>query len=415
MITETRETSFPETYERLVHLLPAKPWLSRTQKLQYQIKDNPLTRESIERTYRIAYGLSSFDRAGMDLVEGPEWQNVKYAMTFAAQALYLIDAAQDEKGRSAYVGRIGGAFKDPDTMRALISEHLTALHLHMRGLQIEWPPEHKGEGKSFDILAAGEGMPAFEVECKSFSSDKGKQITQDKAMEFFKQLTAKLGELRQPDTLRMIRITVPKKLPPAVKDQERLALQVVEAVRAGQTEVADGVQVSAIAAPISELRGLRADEALLAQRILANKGWGAPMGIRHFSTEVIDNYLLCVEVCSTRKNDRMSAWWEDATYGVREQMTGTRPGCLVIRMENMPSELLKAAAGNDQSLFRDLANRMFDDERHKHLACIVYVGDGDRIVHSTPRSEAVASTSFVLVNEKGLYAESGIDRLFVDA
>lgn len=415
MITETRETSFPETYERLVQLLPAKPWLSMTQKLRYQIKDNPLTRESIERTYRIAYGLTSFDRAGMELVEGPEWHDVKYAMTFAAQALHLIDSAQDEKGKSAYVGRIGGAFTDPRTMRALISEHLTALHLHMRGLQIEWPPEYKSRGKSFDILAAGEGMPAFEIECKSFSAGKGMQITEEEAHAFFKPLLARLTVLGKPDMLLVLRITVPNKLPTARKELDLLAQQVVDALLAGEVEAANGVQLSALTHPIPELRGLSDEKAAFAQQVLARSRLGAARGRRCFAPQIIDNFMYGIEVCSAIPDDRETPWLNDAKKAILKQMTRTRPGCLVIRLENMPSQMLKVAANNEENKLKKFADRVFKSERHKHLACIVFVSDGDQTVHLTPLSEAVASTSYVHVNEKGLYGESGIDRLFLTA
>ncbi|HGO9799653.1 TPA: hypothetical protein ACLEB8_004841 [Pseudomonas aeruginosa] len=415
MISETRETLFPETYVRLVTMFPDKPWLKATRSLQYQIKDNPHTREAIERTYRIAYGLTSFDRAGMALVEGAEWQNVKYAMTFAAQALYLIDAAQDEKGKAAYVGRIRGAFKKPGDMRALIFEHLTALHLQMRGLQIEWSPEHKSKQRIFDILAVRDGVPVFEVECKSFSPGKGLQIPEGNAHAFFKPLIARLAELRQPDLFVLLRITVPRKLPTAPKELDLLAQQVVDALLAGQAESAGSVQLSSLTAPIPELRGLSEEKAALAQQILARSLLGGPRGRRYFAPKIVDNFMCCVEVCSASEDDREGAWWDDATKAIQEQMTGSLPGCLVIRLEEMPSDLLKITAGDEQNMLKRFADRVFDNERHKHLACIVFVSDGDRTMHSTPMSEAVASTTYVHVNEKGLYAESGIDRLFLDA
>lgn len=415
MITETRETLFPETYQRLVTLFPDKPWLKASRSLQYQIADNPLTRVSIERTFRITYGLCSFDRDGMKLVEGPEWQNVKYAMTFAAQALHLIDAAQDEKGKTAYVGRIRGSFKDSKIMRALVTEHLTALNLHNRGLQIEWPPEYKSQGRTFDILAAMEGMPAFEVECKSFSSSKGLQITEEQAIAFFKPLTARLEALRQPDLFLLLRITVSRKLPTTPKDLDCLALQVVDALLEGNVEVAEGVQLSSLTTPIPEFRDLSEVDAALVQQILARDCFGAPRGRRYFAPQIIDNFMCSVEVCSEREDDRESAWWKDVTKAIREQMTGTRPGCLVIRLEEMSSDQLMRAASNEQSKLKRFADRVLSHECHKHLACLVFVSDGDRTVQSTPMSEAIASTAYVRVNEKGLYADIGIDRLFVDA
>ncbi|RNF58639.1 hypothetical protein EFK68_04595, partial [Pseudomonas aeruginosa] len=143
MITDIRETHFPETYARFADLLQSKPWLKATEKHKLQIKANPFSRSQIYRENRVAYGLSLFEQKGMALAGSEAWPTVQHALSFAAQVCELVDQAQNDAGRQAYLGRIRGAFTNPNEMRAIRFEHLTAMNLFRQGAHIEWPETKK--------------------------------------------------------------------------------------------------------------------------------------------------------------------------------------------------------------------------------------------------------------------------------
>jgi len=239
MLAEVHEVNFPDIYARFVELIPDKPWLKATSQLQMQLRANPLSAERIGSAFMIAYGLSHFEYGGMSILGSEVWPSVQLAMGFAAQVCGLVSKAQNERGRKAYLGRVSGAFANPIDMRALRFEHLTAMTLHKRGAQIEWPDESFGD-ETFDILASAEGFLSFEVECKSCSADKGRPITESEASEFLYRMMRKLTSVLGPKELMALKVRVPKRLPTSHKAIDTLVAEVMAAIRDGQGSTKSG-------------------------------------------------------------------------------------------------------------------------------------------------------------------------------
>jgi hypothetical protein len=228
MITEIHADDFPMIYARLVKRFPKKPWLKRTQNLDHERTANPISIPGLEIENRIAYGLTWYD-SGVHPEDSKRWGAVKVAMGFAIQVNALCEA-EALTGSNSLAGRVAGAFNNPADLRAMVLELHAAIGLHRKGLTVEWPETTGSSSDTFDILAKGGPNDSFEVECKSFSPDKGLKITQKEAEGFFGVLLPKLSSTLACGEIVGVSITVPKKLPTSKPALEDLCNQVCAAI-----------------------------------------------------------------------------------------------------------------------------------------------------------------------------------------
>lgn len=408
MITDLEETAFPALYARFVELFQGnKPWTKVVAKLQLQIKANPYSQPQILRENRAAYGLAIFDDGGIDIAGCEDWPNVQHAMAFAAQVCEIVDQTTDETGKQAYISRIRGAFSNPAEMRAIRFEHLTALALFRQGARIEWPETQRG-AERFDILATDSNGTMVEVECKSCSPDKGRAITEMEATQFFPHLFERLEGIPQPHEVLMVKVRVPKRLPTSPKDLALLADEIVQAVMAGRSITEQGALIASrrysapmifLGHPPEVVQG-----EVNAKAMLEFNGLEGHRAIKYTPGKPA---AYCVEVCSGRSAKFFEATWETTKHAIQKQMTRSRPGCLVLRLEGMGKAELEQFAQEVPNTLVGFAKKVFLDERHQHLACLAYVSD-ETVTETSPGAKTPQSSSYVFDRPDGPYADLGI-------
>lgn len=404
MVTDLETWTYPSLYARFADLFDGKkPWIKVVADLQLQIRANPFSQPQIERENRISYGLMAFDRFGLDGAGSAEWPDVHVAMGFAAQVLAIIDQAADEKGRKAYVGRIRGAFANPSELRAIRFEHLTAVALFRQGARIEWP-ELKGGPDRFDILATDRYGTAVEVECKSCSPDKGRAITESEANQFFPHLIERLTPLAKPGDAIMVKVRVPKRLPRSPESLGALADEIVQAIKTGTSTTASGVQLESRQTSSPEIFLMKEPDRIKGLiNSQASHDFGHPEGHRALAYNPAKSTAVCVEVCSERTASFFSATWETAKHAIRNQMTKTRPGCLVLRVEGLGKEELEDFLQEGPNTLALFAEKVFSDPQHQHLACLAYVSD-ETLNETSPGSKTPQSCTYVLDRKEGPYS-----------
>ncbi len=413
MITDIEETAFPALYARFVGLfLGNKPWLNAVQKLQLQIKANPYSQPKIERDNRVAYGLAAFDGGGLDDAGFADWGDVQHAMSFAAQICEIVDRAP-EAGKQGYIGRVRGAFANAAEMRAIRFEHLTALALYRQGCQIEWPETRNGPER-FDILVTDSEGDTFEVECKSCSPDKGRAITEHQATQFFRHLLESLEVIVKPDEVLMLKVRVPKRLPTSEKELATLAGEIVQVLNAGASSTAHGVllAVHRYDAPLATISEMSPKAVMDEVNSLASRAFGSVEGHRALKYLPSTSAVLCVEVCSGRSPEFFDAAWNTAKHAIQAQMTGTRPGCLVLRLEGMDKQALEQFAQERPNALAWFATKVLRDDRHQHLTCLAFVSDETLVVTSAV-SKTPQSCSYVFDRKEGQYANTTISQKFL--
>jgi hypothetical protein len=411
MITEMHADDFPSIYARLVTRFPKKPWLKRTQSLNHEIKAKPISIQILVAENRIAYGLTWFE-AGVGAKEIESWEAVKAAMAFAIQVNSLCDA-EAQSGSSSLAGRVAGAFNNPADLRAMVLELHAAIGLHRRGLTVQWPEATLKSVDTFDILASGGGHDAFEVECKSFSSDKGLRIPQKEAMGFLAELLTSLSPTLSRGAMVGVSITVPKRLPTATTELKDLRNKVCAAIHNNASGV-DGLfsleKLSIEPFAPGEIK----DQARLAE-LFSNhvqNHAGVMDSMRLIATTP---KLACVllTVASEEGHRTLKAWDDSAKHAIRKQMSGKRPGCLVIRLEGMASNMMKAICKVQPNLLSVFSEELMTNDRHKHLACIAFISDSDW-VETDEAPQVGQSCTYVFNNPGGSYPNLGLGSYFME-
>ncbi|MGI0646772.1 hypothetical protein ACRCPS_17305 [Pseudomonas aeruginosa] len=410
MITDLLDTVYPAVYDSFIALFDGqKPWLKTVEKLHLQITANPYSQFQIKRENRIAYGLAIFEDGGMARIHDEGWPDVQHAMMFAAQVCEIVAQATDAKGRSAYIKRIRGAFANPDELRAIRFEHLNALSFYRQGATIQWP-EIAGGTDRFDILATDVDGNVVEVECKSCSPDKGRAITEQAAAQFFPHMIERLQAISKPGELIMVKVRVPKRLPTATADLADLATEVTKAILAGEALAQDDVSIECHWYDMS-LQGASNDPALVSQAIYER----ATLDFNGFEGHRLVSYChedlagYCVEVCSERSHSFFEAAWKTAKHAIQNQMTGTRPGMLVLRLEGLGIEALARLAEEGPNNLAKFATMVLLDERHQHLAGVAFVSD-ETVNETSYASLTPQSTTYVFDRPSGPYSGLNLGR-----
>jgi len=411
MITEMHADDFSLIYARLVTRFPKKPWLKRTQSLKYEIKAKPISSQLLVAENRIAYGLTWFD-AGVGEKEIESWEAVKAAMAFAIQVNSLCDA-EAQSGSSSLAGRVAGAFNNPADLRAMVIELHAAIGLHRKGLSVQWPEATSKSVDTFDILAGGGGHDAFEVECKSFSSDKGLRIPQKEAMGFLAELMTSLSPTLSRGAMVGVSIIVPKRLPTATAELKELRNKVCAAIHNNASGVDGLFSLERIAVePFAP--GEIKDQAHLADlfsKHVQNQA-GVMDSMRLIATTP---KLACVllTVASEEGHRTLKAWDDSAKHAIRKQMSGKRPGCLVIRLEGMSSNMMVAVSKVRPNLLSVFAEELMTNDRHKHVACIAFISDSDW-VETGEAPQVGQSCTYVFNNPGGSYPNLGLGSYFME-
>jgi hypothetical protein len=410
VITDLEETAFPDLYVKFVELFNGgKPWLNVVEKHQLQIKANPYSQPQIQRENRVAYGLAAYDCGELEH-GGSAWPDIQHAMSFAAQVCEILDRTADESRKQSYIGRIRGAFANPAEMRAIRFEHLTALALYRQGGQIEWP-ETKNGPERFDILVTDSEGHSVEVECKSCSSDKGRSVTEHEATQFFRHLLPRLEAIAKHGELLMVKVRVPKRLPTSDKGLTILTEEILQAIETGSSSTENNVLIAfrRYRSPLVTIRDLPPEVVQGEINAQASREFSGMEGHRVVKYSPSSSVAFCVEVCSGRSSEFFDAIWATAKHAIQNQMTRTRPGCLVLRLEGISKEALEQFAQETPNTLAWFATKVLSDDRHQHLACLAFVSD-ETVAVTSPGSKTAQSCSYVFDRKDGQYANNAICR-----
>lgn len=410
MITELREDAFPEIYERFVKLLDGKPWIKATKDLQLQINQNRLSGPQIERENREAFGLTFFDEYRMRRRWDPAWAGVQEAMNFVAQVCDMVDSGLGDRGTKAYIGRVKGAFKNSRDMRALRLEHLAAVRFFCQGASITWPDESKGQ-ETYDLLATGLTHTPIEVECKSTSKDKGRLITEKAFVDFLEHLLPAAKAASKPGEALLVRVEVPNRLPTRTSALKELASEVISAIGAGEPSTQGGYRLETHRSfPMFLTHTPQAEMKHTGLYHYALEVLGEMQGYR--AIELYGNAGLVFEICSKRENDPLGKLWDTAKKAVRHQMTGTRPGCLILKLEGWSRKEFLMLTESTVNVLGVFAQELFSDEKHQHLACVVFASE-EAIEDIDPFHGLAQSCIWVADRQEGAYANLGISQILL--
>jgi hypothetical protein len=332
-----------------------KHWRKRVKQLIEHSKRNEFLRVYYASEYERAFQLEACSRLVEKYGTFPpgaiEAQGLMPAVAFMQQVLSLLDGLQPDKQR-AFIGRIRGAFRNPDDMRALLLEFTVATHFTLRGNCVRWPEleasDVKLQGATFDLFVEDLGSNGLEVECKSASHDKGRSIHRATAFAIYEQLRKELGDFAQRlKTGLAVVVTLPDTVPGAPSEQVELAKRVHRQLVAGQSEAFDdGLRISVTDFEVSRLRDIELQTDSEDARAIVDD----VTGTRNRSVLVMGRRnvgALLLVLQSSKDDGLLRAVFDTAKKAARSQLSGTRPGLLLLGFEGLEAEQLASLAQQD--------------------------------------------------------------------
>ena len=382
VLTELHTRRVPGLFRQFKDLVGESHWTERTRKIDAEIRGAPFMRELLNEENALARQLTRCSAYANQYGEGL-WPSINDhslfpAFRFMAQITTFARALSADQRRQI-VGRTQGAFKNPEDLRALQFELAMATHFAKRGHEVMFP-EMFGGG-TFDLLIADLGPNGLEVECKSASTNKGRKIHRREALEFFSGLQPTLDPFaRHLQSGLYAVITIPERLPTDLGKRAALHESVVRGIIRGNTGEVDGGVLLRIAdfdihsypelgpqlteevrASVDTITGTDNREVM----ILGRKNAGALIVVVQSAKE--DRYL-----------KRVLGTVQDAA---KRQLTGSRPGLLIVGLDGISGSGLVEAAKQDQNetdsptALRVAASRFLNRQDFPHVVGVGFTSE----------------------------------------
>lgn len=347
--TSIHDYEIDQLFRRFRQLIGDSNWRQRVKKLEEEIRGNKFLRRHLLQENDIAYQLnhcSNLERQYGTLLPGRmDLSPVYPSLAFASHCLSTLDK-MDAENHTRAIGRIRGAFRNPEDMRALQLEFTVGLHFTKLGHRLAWPELETG-GDTYDLLVEDIGPAGLEVECKAVSEEKGRRISTRQALEFW--------SLMQRDLLAATRglhgglsivIALPDKLPTSFAERKELAKLVARAILSGQSQIYRQAAISIHDFDAQLLTGIDWNNAGPGTRELVESITGTTNRQAMITGLKGGGAVICV-IQSSQDDSLFDAIQKTAKRAATGQLTGNRPGMILLEFGGMSPEGMVSLAEHD--------------------------------------------------------------------
>lgn len=382
-------------------------WRQRVKLLENEIRGNKFLRHHHLKENDIAYGLnhcSHLERQYGGLpVDQVDLTPVYPAIAFASHCLSMLEQMDSTK-RGRAIGRIQGAFRNPEDMRALKLEFTVALHFAKRGHRLAWP-ELTGED-TFDLLVEDIGPSGLEVECKAVSEAKGRRISSRHVLDFWHLAQSEIRVATQGlhHGLSVI-LTLPDRLPTSYAERRELAKLLSRAILSGQSQVHPQVAISMRDFDSQLLRGIDWDDGSPRTRELVESITGTRNRHAMISGLRSGGAVICI-VQSSRDDALFDAIQKTVKRAATEQLTGALPGMILLEFGGMSPEAMVSLAEHDTTLgnaptaLRRWASEFLaNSSDREHVVGLGFLSRGS-MVRSGPNVVSSSGSAYVFPNRE---------------
>jgi hypothetical protein len=353
---ELHTRDIPETYARFAKEIGERHWKHRAAALKQEVKGNPFLERLHLQDDAITFQLEHLRAmqakfGGVPVAAYNDHEHFPGA-SFAAQVLSVLDAS-DAMLADRFRGRVRGAFRNPAEMRAMRLELMTATHFLRAARKVSWPEMSsapvQGVGVA-DLLIEDLGPNGLEVECKSFSEEKGRRIGRRQALEFYWLLKSRHWDrLQRIKTGVLAVVTVPRSVPHPYKERVALVDAVARCVLhygPGKYEE-QGARVTVSELDVRRLAGMPAGASVQELRDVMDQ----LTGTRNKETVVIATPrggAVVLAVQSEEDDTLLHGIFETLRSSASRQFSGTRAGMFVAGLDGLTTEQMLDIAQRDQ-------------------------------------------------------------------
>ncbi len=387
---ELHTTDIPAIYERFEHEIGVRSWKERVSNVKQEIKGNPFLKKYLLQENEIAFQLEQLrelkQRFGRVAAMAYNDRSHYPAASFAAQVLSVIDASSSTMAER-FRARVRASMRiNPADLRALRLELMTATHFLRAGKKVTWPEmstKHVEGQRVCDLVVADLGPLGLELECKSFSEDKGRKITRREALEFFWLVRSNHWKRLRLGTMGVaVVLTVERKLSPAYMDRVALANVVASHALSGQAGALEmnGITVQTLFFDAQQfgaelhLNGGEHDH----QRIVLDK-LTATRNKETVAMSTDAGGALVLAIQSREDDTLMDTIVRTLKDSASTQFTGERAGMMVAGLDGLSAEQLRNVATQDQdpeavpTALRMHASRFLGSAGRDHIVGAVFL------------------------------------------
>lgn len=345
---ELHTNEIPDLFARFKGVIDERYWLKRITSIKEDIRGHSFLADFLANENAIAFALARcsnlvhrYNRLPMQEAEN---RDLYSAMSLAAQVLSIMDHSSKNEAVKL-VQRVRGAFKNPDDMRAIQLEIMSATHFVLRGHSVSWP-EMEGLGR-FDLLVKDLGTNGLEVECKSISEDKGRKIHRREAFEFHHLVKPGLQAFsRGLQSGVSVVLTLPERLPVMYKQKQTLAKRVIDSVLASQNIVLDdGSDIRVSEFDMKTLGVVETENGT----VISREAIDQVTATKNREAMILGNRKgAIVFVLQSRQDDTMLEYvFDTVSESAKNQVSKSRPALFLVGLHGIEADSLLSIATQD--------------------------------------------------------------------
>jgi len=402
-----------KVFERFLGLVGRETWQKQIGKIERTQRQYPLVGAYRRDQYVLVRAIERyaeiFESKGAVSAHEIATEKLDCAVDFMTRILSLVDAC-DPESLNNFVGRVRNALRDLAALRGLELEMNTASYYTSQGFRVLWRELANSvpETKTYDLFVEDVADGGLEVECKSFMEDTGRQIGRESARELHGVLVKFLTPLLKHLSVGIaVSIAIPGRFDGVLKSYDQQATLARRILGAISPVVAteDMTPKNHKYPDAVEVRIQRFDLGLLDDLDLRDKSFhelqrSRTMFGRLTATARLENATyfceplhegqgaLIIALHSEGDDQFVDKVARTAKETAKEQLTGQRPGLLVLGLPIPSADLARSS----RSQLDQIAEKVFASDDCRHVIGVWFMGESRFLKHGVDSVEMGATT-----------------------
>jgi hypothetical protein len=346
---DVHDTEVAQLLESLIQITGIEPWNRRFEWLHRELAENPFMEEWLRERCSIEWTFNEVLCSQPLTPHSPfRIENMaQYELVAFAAGVVRIYEHLSANGKHRLRGMLLDGIKEDKGLLSIQHEVSTAVHLMIRGFDVEFHDLEQGGG--FDFVARKDNVE-IEVECKMFSADLGRKIHRRRAAVLFRELASTLAQIYRSASIGLIvRIKIPDRLTPS-PEQHR---EIDQALRFGilggnafaQTE---SIEVQVLDFPIENSSFNKNPEQISRREIQdfirAHTGCSNSNLMIQFSPS---QRAIVLSLESRKSDEVLNGMHRQLREAAKGQFTKTRPAILAVQLHDLTAEQFADLAQSD--------------------------------------------------------------------
>ncbi len=338
------------------------------------MKRNAFARFLFSDTHKLEFSIWNSTKALRTYGRVPSSEDLQHNRAYAFMYVFnRVYSAISQSGRKRLLGSVQSGFVDENNLSSLEHEIKTIGHFINIGGEIEC---HDLEEGGFDFICHRSGVE-FEIECKTVSVDKGRQIHRHDLLSLADHLVSDIATLaNQPNGFgTIVSVKLPSRLTRIPTELKELAADVKNVFETRRPIASEKWEVSAHQFLISDSPfgpGTKFDRHLTQDFVKKF----IPDSTGQHLVSVTPGFRAAILDVHSAKPDR---YVSEIYRGLKEgaaQFSRQRPAVIVAAILDFSSQDLEAMSRDPRDNgFQAIATRLFRSEQRAHLHTVMFTGD----------------------------------------